>query len=72
MHYKLEKIKGNDDTPDTLRATVWPGPFCYAATPDEKKEAESFDFSNDGITAACEWLNHKYEEQETLFKSVHM
>lgn len=72
MHYKLEKIKGNDDTADTLKATVWPGPFCCDATPDEKKEAESFDFSDDGITAACDWLNQKYQEQESLYKSIHI
>lgn len=72
MHYKLEKIKGNEDTGDTLKATVWPGPFCCDATPDEKKEAESFDFSEDGITAACDWLNQKYQEQESLYTSIHI
>lgn len=72
MHYKLEKIKGTDDTADSLRATVWPGPFCFDATPEEQKESVSFEFSNDGITAACDWLNQQYEKGESLYKTVHI
>lgn len=72
MRYKLEKIKGDGDTADTLKATVWPGPFCFDATPEEQKEAESFDFSDDCITAACSWFNQKYQEQEALYSSIHL
>ncbi len=72
MRYKLEKVKGDGDSADTLKATVWPGPFCCDATPDEQKEAESFDFSDDGIAAACNWFNQKYQEQEALYRSIHI
>lgn len=69
MRYKLEKIDREDNAP-ALRATIWPGPFCFDATPEEKKEAEFFDFSDDGIAAACDWLNRKYSAGEHLYRSV--
>ena len=78
MHYKLGKVTieqevdGSPTQSTLLKATVWPGPFCYDATPDEKKESEAFEFSNDGITAACDWLNRKYSEKEDLYKTCHI
>lgn len=78
MHYKLGKITIEQDADGTmtqstiLQATVWPGPYCCEATPDEKKEFETFEFSNDGITAACNWLNQKYSEKEDLYKNCHI
>ena len=78
MHYKLGEVTMEQDVDGStmqsivLQATVWPGPFCCEATPDEKKESEAFEFSNDGITAACDWLNRKYSEKEDLYKTCHI
>lgn len=70
MHYRIAKINASET--DTLQAAVWPGPYCCDATPDEKKEFESFEFSESGIAAACEWLNQKYEENKETYKSIHI
>ncbi len=72
MRYKLEKINGNEEHTDSLKATVWPGPFCFDATSDKKKESESFEFSDNGIAAACDWLNEKYRQNKELYKTAHI
>lgn len=46
-----------------LNATAYPGPFCWEVTPDEQKETEVFDFTQEGLEAAVAWLNQKYEEK---------
>lgn len=46
-----------------IKATVYPEPYCWEATPDEQKEAALFEFSQDGIEQATSWLNQKYRSQ---------
>ncbi len=53
--YRLEAVEGEDGK--RLRAAVWPEPFCFGATPEEKKIFEEFPFSEEGIIAAAEWIN---------------
>lgn len=55
MRYRLEGVAAEDGR--TLRATIWPEPFAYAATPDEQKQSEEFAFSEEGILAAVDWMN---------------
>ena len=59
MRYFLQKEE------DKLKATVYPGPYCIEATPAELMESEFFEFSNEGLDAAVEWLNKMYEEKYT-------
>lgn len=52
----------------SLRAAVWPGPFSWAATPDEEKEYRDFPFTEEGLSEAAAWLNdmlHKAERKDT-------
>lgn len=78
MRYRIGKIAAQQKDGETngpeflLKASVWPGPLSSDATPEEKKESETFAFSNDGITAACDWLNQKYSEKEELYRSCHI
>ena len=68
MRYRIEKHV-EDDSP-TLLATWWPGPYCFTATPDEQKKTNTFEYSDEGIGQACDWLNQVYEENADLFKTV--
>lgn len=58
MHYRIKRIE--QDEKNILRATVFPGPYCFDVVSDEKKTAKDFDFSEDGIANACKWLNEQY------------
>ena len=48
----------------TLMATVWPEPFSYENTDDEKKLTKEFPFSEEGKLAAVDWLNEQYESRK--------
>ncbi len=55
MCYRLERME--EDGVEKFRATVWEGPYNYASTPEEKKVCHFEDFTEEGITAAAEWMN---------------
>ena len=59
MRYRLEK-EGEE-----IRATVFPGPWCYEKTPREVMETEQFPFTEEGLSQAVAWLNEKYEEKKS-------
>ncbi|MFR8548100.1 MAG: hypothetical protein ACLVEV_05710 [Lachnospiraceae bacterium] len=56
MRYMLCKSE------DRLQAFVYPEPFCWEATPDDQKQSEYFELSNEGIAQAVAWINRKYSE----------
>lgn len=43
--------------PVDLMVTAWPGPNCLEATAEELKQRNLFPLSEEGLTAAIEWLN---------------
>ena len=42
-------------------AIIWPEPFNFEVTPDEKKHHRDFPFTTDGIWEAVDWLNAEHE-----------
>lgn len=57
MRYRLECQTGEEGK--QLLVTVWPEPFNFVKTPEEKKQRQVFDFSDDGITDAVAWMNDR-------------
>ena len=60
MRYRIETVSREDTK--MLYVTVWPEPFNFVTTPDEQKQHEEFDFSDDGITDAVAWMNDRLFE----------
>ena len=61
MRYRIEKAAGDgEDAADVLRATFWPGPYNYDATPAEEKQSQSFPFTPEGKDQAVDWLNEQW------------
>ncbi len=56
MRYQLEKAEEDS----VIRATIWPEPFNFLMTPDEKKHHRDFSFDPDGLWAAVDWLNEEH------------
>lgn len=65
--YKKKPFKGSDQGirymitkggEDILTAYIWPEPFCFEATPDERKIHCDFPFSEEGLCEAMNWINH--------------
>ena len=66
MRYQLEKAEREGDGPEpqtetVLRAIIWPEPYNFETTPDEKKHSRDFPFDTDGLWAAVDWLNQEHE-----------
>lgn len=57
MRYRLEGVAGEEGK--KLLVTVWPEPFNFVTTPEEQKQHEEFDFSEDGIVDAVAWMNDR-------------
>lgn len=57
MRYRLEGVSADDGK--KLLATVWPEPFNYFTTPEEKKERAEFSFDEDGVVDAVAWMNDR-------------
>ena len=49
------------DEEKKLKVYIWPEPFGFEATADEKKISELFPFSEEGMTQAIDWMNERYE-----------
>lgn len=62
MRYRIEKTTGEgDNAADMFLATVWPGPYCFDATPDEQKTSKTFPFTLEGKEQAVDWLNEQWK-----------
>ncbi|MCI8563761.1 MAG: hypothetical protein HFH69_09605 [Lachnospiraceae bacterium] len=66
MRYQVEQCMEGEEK--VLKATVWPEPFCFEKTPEEKKESKQFDYSEEGLDAVYEWLCQKYKEEQQRFE----
>ncbi len=67
MRYRLE---GATDAAGEkkLRCTVWPEPFAFFKTPDEKKETAEFSFGEDGVAEAICWMNGMLSEKKEIWE----
>ncbi|MBQ2115171.1 MAG: hypothetical protein II193_01075 [Lachnospiraceae bacterium] len=49
------------DEEKKLKVWIWSEPLGFEATPDENKISELFEFSEEGLALAIEWMNERYE-----------
>ena len=49
------------DEEKKLKVYIWSEPFGFEATPDEEKISELFEFSEEGLSQAIDWMNENYE-----------
>ena len=55
LRYRIEKTE--TDGKKQLLASAWFGEFAFDHTPDEDKSTHTSDFSEEGLSALCDWLN---------------
>lgn len=61
MRYMLKK------SGDSIVVTIWPEPYGYAKTPEEKKIRTEVPLSKEGVEAARNWLNAQHEKMKELW-----
>ncbi len=64
MRYRIEKIE------EEFLATIWPEPYNFETTKEEKKECQKFAFSESGKEAMVQWLNTQYMEQQKVWEAA--
>ena len=68
MRYRLEKKE--DDGEKKLYVSVWPEPFNYFKTPEEKKKRAYFSFDEDGVVDAVGWMNDRLFEDKKIWEEA--
>ena len=59
----MEKASEDEGAPDVLRAFVYPEPYNFEHTPDERKSSQDFPFTEAGLDMACDWLNEQHKSR---------
>ena len=59
----IEEAQGEEPakTENVICAVIWPEPFNYEVTADEKKHSQDFPFTTEGLWEAVAWLNEEHE-----------
>lgn len=64
MRYRLSR------SGDGMEVVIWPGPYNFIKTPEQKKQRKNFDLTIEGKEEAVRWLNKQYEVQKQLWDSA--
>lgn len=51
-------------------AIIWPEPYCFEATPEEKKTTNRFPFTMEGKEQMVAWLNEQYQTRFDEWETV--
>ena len=66
MRFRIERQDAAEKDPVFL-VTVFPGPYGFEATPEEKKETAVFPYSEEGLDAVCDYLNKRYSDSPDVW-----
>ena len=64
MRYRLAKAS------EGMEVVIWPGPYNFIKTPEEKKQRKEFELTQEGKEEAVRWLNDQYKLQKPLWDSA--
>ena len=75
MRYRLSKRQqpkenNEKETETVIQVIIWPEPYNFLKTPEQRKQKKYFPFSKEGKEEAVNWLNHQYREQKSLWTMV--
>lgn len=69
MRFLIQPV-GEDRENARLEACVFPEPFNYEHTAEEKKIYERFPYSEEGLDQIHVWLNRMYEDRKEEWKEA--
>lgn len=65
MRYRLQKT--GEKPEQKILVHIWPEPFCFEKTEEDKKISQEFEFSQAGKEQIVAWLNRQYQEKKQLW-----
>lgn len=70
MRYMLKKktVSEEEGEKTFLEVIIWPEPYGYAKTEEDRKQRKNFEFSEEGLKEAVRYLNSQFEEQAALWE----
>ena len=68
MRYMLKKKEKVDGS--ALEVIIWPEPYCFSKTEEEKKQRREFAFTPEGVMEAADYLNAVYQEQRPVWEKA--
>lgn len=71
IRYRLKKEVSEGEEPITsLLVTIWPQPYNFVSTADHLKISKQFNFTNEAIKEAADWLNQSYIDKKEYWKEA--
>ena len=70
MRFLIRREQQEDQT-DIFHAWVWPGPFIFDLTDEEKKSDFTAPFSDNGKQEVVDWINEQYLNHSELWSQEH-
>lgn len=62
MRYRIIRMEKEETGEAVLSVAVYPQPYCWEETDEDKKQIREFEFSDEGRLQMIAWLNQKIEE----------
>lgn len=66
----LIRREAPDEGEAIFHAWVWPGPYIFDLTPEERKMDFTASFSLDGKRETVDWINEQYESHPELWSQT--
>ncbi|MDO4166052.1 MAG: hypothetical protein Q4D32_01470 [Eubacteriales bacterium] len=72
MRYRIRRKTWTDGEQECncLEAAIWPEPFCYEKTPEEKREAKEFPYEEESLDQIYTWLCERYEQERQRWEQA--
>lgn len=68
LRFLIKQEKPEEGEP-IFHAWVWPGPYIFELTDDNKKIDKTAPFSEDGKKEIVDWINEQYELHKEVWSS---
>ena len=67
-YYLHSRLNSEEEEERILELWIWQEPYGFAAVPEEEKERFEFPFTEEGLAAAEEKLNERYESDREKYE----
>lgn len=70
MRYQIRRKTWTEEEREynCLVATIWPEPFCYEKTAEDKRESREFPYEEESLDQIYTWLCERYEQDRDYWE----
>ena len=71
LRFRIE-MKKTEDGESIFHAWIWPAPYIFDLTDDNKKIKYTAPFTQDGKKEVVDWINAQYEQYKDIWSTKKM